>query len=183
MPMGARIIAALVALAMAAPAEAASLRKLCNRGCSALVEKCKVAGVRRSSCRRDVVRLCRRLGVAYCEAADSTANGCNRVRAEDHRGESLVRVQFSPRRGRRDLFDYAPECILVSPGTTVRFEGRFDLAPLIGGTAPTPDPGSPFVPTSTGETRDFVVTEPGIFPYYCPEFVSFSMWGAVIVGP
>jgi len=123
-------------------------------------------------------------GVPYCTAGETTQNGCNRVAAEDQRGEALVTVRFiSDSTG----YDYAPECILVSVGTTVRFEGDFGTEPLVGGLAPTPDPTSPFSPPVTsGTTHDVVLHAAGMFPYFGGDFgtarEAFGLpWGAVIV--
>ena len=87
--------------------------------------------------------------------------------------------------------DYAPECIVVSPGTTVRFEGPFSDLNLVGGRLPIPDTESPFDPATTSETmKDFALITPGTFPYFgrpqgtppaFPPWDYFLPWGAVIV--
>ena len=139
-------------------------------------------------CQGFVLGRCVEHGRAYCSALP-TRNGCNAVAAEDHRGEPLVTVTFGVD---EFAYDYAPECIRVSPGTTVRFQGSFADEPLVGGDAPIVDPMSPFAPeTTSGTTRDFVLTQPGIFPYFGGDFAQYPVvnllgngglpWGAVIV--
>ena len=190
---------ALVVLAGTAGAAPLATRRACRSACATLVERCHELGVRRVACRRQLVRRCVRVGLDACTVDDGastttttfpfestttttldpgpTVHGCNRNEAEDHRGESLVVVQFIP-------FDYAPECIVVSSGTTVRFEGDFRTFPLVGGEVPDEDPTSPFnPPVRTGLSHDFVLTTSGIHPYFTEVAwtVLFHMWGAVIV--
>jgi plastocyanin len=193
--VAASVLAATVMVT--APADAArhvATRAQCRRACTPAIDACQAFGVRRAACRRTIVRECRRHGTAWCTTATTTTvhtpsststtldpgptrNGCNRAEAEDHRGDLLIVVAFTP-------FDYAPECIRVSPGATVRFQGDFTSFPLIGGVVAEPDDTSPFMPpTSTGRRKDFVLTEPGIFPYYTELVWSilWRMYGAVIV--
>jgi len=192
-------VAAVAAVVMLAclPAEARPSRADCRRACRELIVLCEDGGAKRAFCRRSAVRQCRRRGVEWCAVGTTTTmvlttttstttttldpgptvHGCNRAEAEDHRAEALVDVDFA-------AFDYAPECIRVSPGTTVRFSGRFHTFPLIGGVVGDPDPASPFSPATTdGVVKDFVLTEPGIHPYHTKiEWsVLFHMVGAVIV--
>jgi plastocyanin len=193
-------IAALVAAAallVPSPSQARPSRAECRRACGELIALCEAQGAKPAFCRRSAVRQCRRLGLDWCTVettttmvvttttsttsttidAGPTRNDCNRVVAEDHRGEALVYVEFT-------AFDYAPECIRVSPGTTVRFSGNFRAFPLIGGDVAEPDPASPFAPPTTeGIHADFVLSEPGIYPYYTEILwsVLFHMVGAVIV--
>ena len=187
----------LLAAPVATSARSVPTRVECRRQCATLIELCQQNGAKRAYCRRHIVRQCRHLGLAWCEIdvvpttttvfttsttsttidPGPTVNGCNRVEAEDHRGESPVVVQFIP-------FDYAPECIRVSPGATVRFEGDFRTFPLIGGEATLSDDLSPFAPTTTsGSSKEFVLSQPGIFPYHTEILWTalFRMWGAVIV--
>ena len=187
----------LLALPVATSARSVPTRAACRRQCAALIDFCEQSGAKRSYCRRHIVRQCRHLGLAWCEIdlvpttttvfttssttttidPGPTVNGCNRAEAEDHRGESPVIVQFIP-------FDYAPECIRISAGSTVRFDGEFRTFPLIGGAATQSDGASPFMPpTTSGLSKDFVLSEPGIFPYHTEILWTalFRMWGAVIV--
>lgn len=187
-------IAVLLTSASAVNARPAASVHECRRACAGLIERCVTAGTKRRACRSHILRLCHRLGTDACAAAPPTTavfpstttttvdpgptvHGCNRTGAEDHRNQALVVVRFT-------AFDYAPECIRVSPATTVRFSGDFRTFPLIGGEVGVTDPVSPFLPpTRTGNTKDFVLTEPGLYPYASdPVWVLLGrMWGAVIV--
>jgi hypothetical protein len=190
-------IAATVLLLSSATSNARPSRAECRRSCRELIFLCEEGGAKAAFCRRSAVRECRRRGLEWCVVETTTTmvvptttstttttidpgptrNDCNRVVAEDHRGEGLVDVEFVP-------FDYAPECIRVSPGTTVRFSGSFATFPLIGGETEDADPSGPFAPpTTNGLHKDFLLTEPGIFAYHTDIAwsVLFHMVGAVIV--
>ncbi len=159
----------------------------CQRLCGDIQSQCEDAlgpsMLTEASCVAFASNRCEQHGADYCRAASTTVNGCNRVAAEDHRGEAAVTVSFSaddPLLG----FDYSPECVLVSPGTTIDFEGPFAEAPLVGGIAPHVDPDSPFSrPPSGGASREFVLPTPGAFPYFSTTFGdNWSLaWGAVLV--
>jgi plastocyanin len=204
MPTLSRALTTSIAAALlfcSAPSHARPSRAECRRACRELIFLCEERGAKPAFCRRSAVRECRRRGLGWCVVEETTTttmvlttttstttttldpgptrHDCNRVVADDRRGEALVEVDFIP-------FDYAPECIRVSPGTTVRFSGSFTTFPLIGGDveAPDPDPTSPFAPPTTGgSSKDFVLTEPGIHPYHTEIAwsVLFHMVGAVIV--
>jgi plastocyanin len=158
--------------------------RTCDRSCRPLEAECRQVSTS-FLCGEFPFHRCLDLGPAYCDDP-ATVHGCNRVFAEDHRREALVTVTFTTD---GIAYDYAPECILVAPGTTVRFEGPFADEPLIGGTVPTPDPSSPFSPTTvSGTSRDVVFASPGTYPYFGGDFSSpvapgFAglPWGAVIV--
>jgi plastocyanin len=158
--------------------------RACDRSCGALEADCRRVSTS-FLCGEFPFHRCLDLGTAYCEDP-TTVHGCNRLFAEDHRGEPLVTVTFS---SDGIAYDYAPECILVSPGTTVRFEGPFDQEPLIGGAVPSADPSSPLAPpTTSGTTRDVVFASAGIYPYFGGDFGSPPVpgfaglpWGAVLV--
>jgi hypothetical protein len=158
--------------------------RACNRACGSLEADCHAVSTS-VLCDEFPFHRCLDLGTAYCEEP-ATVHGCNRIFAEDHRGEPVVTVLFSTD---GIAYDYAPECIVVSPGTTVRFEGPFADEALVGGAVPTPDASSPFSPpTTSGTSRDFVLSSPGTFPYFggdfgtpiAPGFAGLP-WGAVIV--
>lgn len=168
---------------------ACELSRVCTDSCTEIVGQCfeaKGSGAAAIACAGFAYDRCEEHGPEFCANASSTVNGCNRVAAEDHRGEAMVTVTCS----RASVgYDYAPECIIVSAGATVRFEGPFAEEPLIGGQAPMPDPDSPFMPPTTdGTARDFVLATPGVFPYFGGDFDAtessaiFALpWGAVIV--
>jgi plastocyanin len=117
--------------------------------------------------------------------AGPTVNGCDATHATDLRGETDVTVQFGVG---FDIFDYAPESIIVTPGTRVMFSGSFQTHPLVGGQivgdAAEPDPTSPFGRTDSGSMRTFELDAPGTYGYYCDAHgVALHTWGAVIVAP
>ncbi len=196
-------------VALVAPGNARTPRRVCRAACQPAVEACVESGARRRACRRHLVRRCRRHGIAVCHVdapppsvtttttsgpptstttlpAGPTVNGCNAERAMDLRGETAVTVRFGVD---FDLFDYGPECIIVSPGTAVTFSGSsFAFHPLVGGKIvggrKRPDPASPFGRVASGSSRTFVMDAPGTYGYYCDAHgVDFRMRGAVIVAP
>ena len=194
-PLAVLVVASV--LLVAPPSHARPSRSECRQACRELIAICRASGAKPAFCRRSAVRQCRRRGLDWCGIETTTTitftpttstttttidpgptvNDCNRVVAEDHRGEALVRVEFI-------AFDYAPECIRVSPGTTVRFSGSFQTFPLIGGEIDGSDQSSPFSPPTTGGfVKDFVLADPGIYPYHTEVTWSalFHMVGAVIV--
>ena len=202
-----RRLIVLTFVLLAAPGETRTPRRVCRAACQPAIEACVEAGARRRACRRHLVNRCRRDGTAVCHIdtapptvttttgpttstttlpAGPTVNGCNAEHAMDLRGETAVTVRFGVG---LDLFDYAPECIIVSPGTSVTFSGSsFSTHPLVGGEivggAERPDPTSPFGRVAGGSSRTFEIEVPGTYGYYCDEHgVAFQMWGAVIVAP
>lgn len=192
------VIAALVlAAGHGARAERPS-RADCRDACAEPLSLCPQQR-RPVACRRAIIRQCRRKGTDVCIVDTSpvttstvpefpttttttidpgpTVNDCNRAEAEDHRGESPVIVRFA-------AFDYAPECLRVSPGATVEFVGDFAAFPLYGGLIGDVDAASPFYPpTKYGFDAKFTMTTPGIYPYFTEILWSVlaRMYGAVIV--
>jgi plastocyanin len=198
------IVLALL-LSMAGAGEARTPRRVCRAACRRAIDLCAGAGARRAACRRRLIRRCRREGVMACEVAmepfttttsgpttsttslpaGPTVNGCNATHATDLRGDTDVTVQFGVG---VDIFDYAPECIIVTPGTRVTFSGSFATHPLVGGEivgdTKEPDPASPFGRADSGSMRTFELDTPGTYGYYCDAHgVALHMWGAVIVAP
>jgi len=198
------LLLALV-LTIASSGEARTPRSVCRAACRDAIELCVDAGSRRAGCRRRLVRRCRQVGVMVCEvdttpfttttSAPTTStttlpvglivNGCDATHATDLRGETDVTVQFGVG---FDIFDYAPECIIVTPGTRVTFSGSFQTHPLVGGQVvgdtAEPDSASPFGRTDSGSMRTFELDAPGTYGYYCDAHgVALHMWGAVIVAP
>lgn len=76
-------------------------------------------------------------------------------------------------------------CIIVSQGTAVTWQGNFDDHPLVGGTSPLMDPGSPITQAgSISGTDDATITfsATGRFPYFC-DVHRTTMLGVVYVVP
>jgi plastocyanin len=110
-------------------------------------------------------------------------NGCALDAAEDLTGQTGVTVAFPV-----DGLAYSPSCFRVSAGTEVTFTGFFAGHPLVGGTTSggvdTPDPSSPFAPTtSSGTSRAFLLDTPGAYGFYCDFHFAAGMQGAVVVVP
>lgn len=165
---------------LAACAAAEARAQACRETCGPIVSQCERTEY--DACSDLVWSRCRDKGTRYCDAAAETVNGCNRVFAMDLRGTSLVEVRLE---GIKSLsLDFAPECILVSPGTVVRFTGPFESVPLVGGVAPNPAPDGPFATaTTTGSSKDVAFPDPGTFPYFALGHTALFeiAWGAVIV--
>jgi plastocyanin len=116
--------------------------------------------------------------------AEVQVNGCDNATAENHIGESKVTVTFGGALGDA----YKPACIIVSPATSLVFNGDFSMHPLQGGTvangALTPDPQSIFNPvTAQGQTKTFVPSMAVTYPFYCTNHALSGMMGAVFVVP
>jgi plastocyanin len=206
-----RVLLAIAVVMLLAPAgDAISLRRQCRLECGDAIEACVRAGKKRPRCRRQVLKRCRRRGLATCvpaglpgstttttqagETSTTTTpgggggtttttlpmvNGCDQ--ATDLRHQATVEVHFQS-------YSYDPACFIVSPGTTVTFDGDFTFHPLRGGVVAdgvqTPDPASPFEPgTSTGTSKSFVLSEAGTRPFYCEAHGVIGMSGAAYVVP
>ena len=84
---------------------------------------------------------------------------------------------------------YAPPCMGIGIGQSVRFIGSFDAHPLRPGLAPSqqggPDAGSPNNPiqaTSSGTSVvPFMFPSAGVYPFYCSLHQGQGMFGAVQV--
>ena len=104
--------------------------------------------------------------------AAGLVNGCDAAQATDMTAQTTV-----------DLTWTLPhhECILVRKGTTVRWDGDFQVHPLAGGEAPDQDPASPIsAATPAGNVESVTFAQAGEFPYFCQVHVS-QMQGVVYV--
>ncbi|MFO0759671.1 MAG: plastocyanin/azurin family copper-binding protein [Byssovorax sp.] len=115
----------------------------------------------------------------------SQINNCDPTTATNMTGMANVAINFAN-------FSYAPPCIKVSAGTTVTFNGSFSTHPLRGGTVTgsgagavaTPAASGPFVNvTSSGNSKPFVMSSQGTFPYYCTTHYPSGMMGTIFVVP
>jgi plastocyanin len=88
--------------------------------------------------------------------------------------------------------NYDPECVKVTQGTVITFNGNFSTHPMIGGEVDTvamtktPASSGPFIPiTNTGMSATFAfsMSALGNFPYYCDVHALGGMAGAVFVVP
>jgi plastocyanin len=62
---------------------------------------------------------------------------------------------------------YAPACLEVPAGTTVRFEGDFASHPLSPSALRGTRPGSPITNASAGASASFRFSAPGFYAYFC----------------
>lgn len=82
---------------------------------------------------------------------------------------------------------YLPQCIIVSAGQTVTFQGDFNMHPLSKGTVSDINAGSPNSPLPSpahgSGTAPFDVTFPaaGDYPYWCTIHTAENMNGSVQV--
>jgi plastocyanin len=194
-------IALTLVSALTSHAAARTNRRTCLHACADELAACTAAGGSPRRCRKIILRGCRTAGVNICQGApattqspttttaslfpttttttlaiDRTVHGCNRQVAMDLRGSSSVTVGT-------ESFDYAPECVRVSPGTPVTFRADFRAFPLVGGERPTPDPASPFGRIDSGSSSTVTIFEPGVYGYFADPWWIFKMYGAVIVDP
>jgi plastocyanin len=114
-------------------------------------------------------------------ACVDNVNGCTPAMATDLTAETTATVMFTS-------FAYTDKCIKVKAGTVVTFSGNFSGHPLLGGTVvggtATPAGSGPFVPvTNSGTSKDFTLSTPGVYPYYCVPHATIGMNGAVFVVP
>ena len=99
-------------------------------------------------------------------------NGCDAAEATDMTAQTTV-----------DLTWTLPhhECILVRKGTTARWDGDFQVHPLVGGEAPDKDSASPIsAATPAGNLEGVTFSQAGEFPYFCQAHVA-QMQGVVYV--
>jgi plastocyanin len=83
-------------------------------------------------------------------------------------------------------FRYDPQCLKVSAGSSVTFNGDFAAHPL-NPSAHRPNPDTPITSTSSGTSTSFTFTKPGFYAYYCafhdPLDSGMLMSGVVWVTP
>jgi plastocyanin len=108
-------------------------------------------------------------------------NGCNPATTPNYGGMASVNIAFQ---GTGNT--YVPPCIRVDVGTTIVLNGNFSAHPTEGGKVVQGvtqyDPTSPFSPaTTSGSTKSYVMTSPGMYPYYCIPHAGGGMYGAVFV--
>jgi plastocyanin len=103
-------------------------------------------------------------------------NGCDPAMAVDMKGMAEVTIVQTG-------LTYAPACVKISAGTSVKFTSDFVAHPLVGGVydgAKMPDAGSPITPTSTGAEASFTIAAAGTYGYYCDLHAASNMIGAII---
>jgi plastocyanin len=107
-------------------------------------------------------------------------NGCTAAEAMDMTGMGAVTIT--------DVSAWSvphSACIRVSTGTTVTWEGNFDVHPLIGGASGMGDASSPITMAGPGSgmgTVDVTFDAAGDYPYFCGVHAG-AMLGVVYVVP
>ncbi len=110
------------------------------------------------------------LTMALLPAAHAQVHGCTPEAAEDFTDETEVVLQWSLPHDR---------CILISPGTTVTWNGNFNSHPLAGGISDNKDESSPI--SSPGDNIGSVTfNDIGDFPYFCRIHIG-NMTGVIYV--
>lgn len=108
----------------------------------------------------------------------NVVNGCDPATAEDHTADATTTVMSSG-------LKYAPPCIKISAGSSVKFSSNFMTHPLVGGEVvggmKQPDANSPIKQTSTGTEVTFSFPDAGAYGYYCELHAGSGMVGAVFV--
>lgn len=112
-------------------------------------------------------------------------NGCTSELFVDRSDTAAMRiVSFGGRNG-SDEFGYAPACITIAAGETVRFSGDFSTHPLSPGSGPhglnAGTPGNPIPRTPSGFMVDVAFPAVGTYPYFCEMHVASGMAGVVHV--
>jgi plastocyanin len=111
-------------------------------------------------------------------------HGCDVATLTDLTAESAVTIGYG---FSNNAFVYDPKCVHVCAGTAITFDvidgTNFQIHPLQGGVAPTPDPESPIPQVSDAGTTSvtFSINEPGSYGYYCIAHVGSGMVGAIYV--
>ncbi|MEY4514659.1 MAG: hypothetical protein RLZZ450_6781, partial [Pseudomonadota bacterium] len=102
----------------------------------------------------------------------ATLNNCSETDYVERSAESESRViQIAP-----TGLAFAPKCMTIVAGQSVRWEGSLTAHPLAPGNADSAtvgSPGSPIKTTTTGTSVEFSFPTPGSYPYYC-ELHSFG---------
>ena len=115
------------------------------------------------------------LGLALtCTPAVAQVHGCTLEAATDRTGEAIVDLDWD--------FGHS-SCILVDPGTTVRWvvAGSWSQHPLTGGVTPISDNSNPIsLADIEGDVASVTFDSPGAYPYFCQVHTT-TMTGVVYV--
>ncbi len=89
--------------------------------------------------------------------AQDDPHGCSLDSAEDRTGETEVVLAWGIPHNR---------CVIVSPGTTVTWNGSLQSHPLAGGVSPNKDAASP-ISSANDNIGSVVFNTDGTYPYFC----------------
>lgn len=110
----------------------------------------------------------------------AAASVCDEASFDDRRDGGAERViTFGGALG----MAYAPRCLTVAPGQSVRFVGSLTTHPLRAGRVGVAGSGagSPITDTSAGDEVSFTFPAAGEFPFHCGVHGAMGMTGAVRV--
>lgn len=131
------------------------------------------------------------------EAAEVTGvagpvlHGCTANGYVDRRAPTASRSVFYGGAADAGALSYAPACMVIAPGQTVRFDGlergTFSVHPLVPGPVQGVDagalPNNPIVRADDGRAAVEVRFDAaGVYPYHC-EYHQPSMAGVIVVRP
>lgn len=105
-------------------------------------------------------------------AGADPVHGCTLETAIDRTGESSINLKWS---------NPHSKCLIVSPGTTVQWNGNFTSHPLSGGISGNKDFISPIsIASDFGGVTSVTFNEPDDYPYFC-EIHTSIMNGVIYV--
>lgn len=109
-----------------------------------------------------------------CTPVVAQVHGCTLEAATDRTSEAIVDLDWD--------FGHS-SCILVAPGTTVRWivAGNWSLHPLTGGVSPISDNSNPIsLAAIENDVASVTFDSPGAYPYFCQVHTT-TMTGVVYV--
>jgi len=113
------------------------------------------------------------MGLTFVTLANAQyviVNDCTIETAVDRSNEAEVVLQWS---------NPHHQCVIISPGTTVTWNGNFNFHPLGGGVSPVTDNTSP-ISSADDQGGSVVLNEVGDYPYFCEVHTS-TMTGVIYV--
>jgi len=110
------------------------------------------------------------MGLTFVTSANAQVHDCTIETAVDRSNEAEVVLQWS--------FNHH-QCVIISPGTTVTWNGNFNTHPLGGGVSPVTDNTSP-ISSADDQGGSVVLNEVGDYPYFCEVHTS-TMTGVIYV--
>jgi plastocyanin len=102
--------------------------------------------------------------------AGISVHDCTIEEAVDRTNEAEVVLQWS---------NPHHQCVLVSPGTTITWNGNFAFHPLAGGVTPDTDNSSP-ISSADDQGGSVVLNNEGDYPYFCEVHIN-TMTGVIYV--
>lgn len=116
-------------------------------------------------------------GTTGTGGGSTKVNGCDPTTAADHTADATTAVVFGGTTGLK----YAPACIKIKKGHSVKWTGDFTAHPLSGGLDGAKDAASPITEATTGMSQTITFPATGTFGFFCEVHFSSGMEGAVFV--